>query len=359
MRKFNQVLLCIFVGCITYSCSMGNQGNGGNTLATGEVYVWNQGAYGQGNASVTGYSQVTHTAVQNVFENKNNRPIGDTIESAALLSGNLYIVVNGSNRIEEVDPKTMQEIGAIDFQGAASPWQMVAAGQNTAYVTEFYNKSVAIIDLNQRKVTATISVGANPEGITTSNGKAYVAVSGLGRGDTVAVIDMSSNSLSRYIRVGDNPTVVKTDQQGRVWVVCTGNYGYDANGNYDPSLETFGKIYVIDSGNDSIVKTIDVKGHPGGITLLDKVSEAFVNNNGIQVIDMQQLKLNPDKFLKRSFYAIAVDPAGNTPLLYGAVVTDYTTAGRVVVYNAGATNPAVVDSFKTGINPGSFSFIPE
>lgn len=357
MHKIYHSILYLALACFTVSCNLVNNGGSGNSSVTSEVYVWNQGAFGQGNASVTGYNPVTNTATQNIFATRNNRPIGDTIESATLVSGKLYIVVDGSNKIEVVDPSSMMETGSIGFQGSVSPWQLVAAGQNTAYVTEFYKKSVAVVDLNSLKVTSTITVGTYPEGIATANGKAYVAVSGLGRSDSVAVINMAANTISGYIKVGDNPTVVAADAEGRIWVVCTGNYGYDANGNYNSSLETFGKVNIINSSNDNVVNTIDVGGHPGGITLLDKESKAYVNNSGIQVIDMQQLTLIPGKLLNRTFYSIAIDPNSNKPVLYGSVVTDYTSAGHVVLYNLDTTLPTVVDSFKTGINPGAFSFI--
>ncbi|HKI44355.1 MAG TPA: DUF5074 domain-containing protein [Balneolales bacterium] len=323
------------------------------------VYVINEGNYGQANASVTTYDVSNGTTVGNAFYKKNKVLLGDVAQSSAVINGDLYILVYGSSKIVVTDKSTLSLVKTINYDTnkEKGPRQMVAVNSSKAYVTNLDSKNISVVDLANNAITSTIPLGSGPEGIVISNGKAYVALSNLGQGDSVAVIDAKTDQMIRKLKVADNPVDVAVDNQGRVWVVCVGNYGYDSKGNYNPSLETFGKIEVIDSSNDSIIKTIDVGGHPGDIALLPSMDRAYYNDGGIVSIDMKTLTTLGDTLVSGAYYSMDVAHDDQTPQLFVADAADYVSSGTIYRYDLTSSMPKRISSFSAGIIPGSFQFL--
>lgn len=324
-----------------------------------EVYVINEGDYTQGNASITAFNPSDGSTVSNAFYKQNNMLLGDVAQSAEVINNKLYILVYGSNRIFVTDENTLTLEKTINYDTnkEKGPRQIVDVGNSKAYVTNLDSKNISVIDLSNNTITGTIALGAGPEGVGVSNGKAYVALSDLGQGDSVAVIDTKTDQVTTKLKVGDNPVDVAVDDQGRVWVVCVGNYGYDSKGNYNPNLETFGKIVIIDSSNDTIVKTIDVGGHPGDIALLPSAGKAYYNDNGIVSIDMKTLTAQTDTLVTGTYYAMDVAQDDSKPQLYVADAGDYISAGTVTSYDLTTAMPQKITTFSAGLIPGSFGFI--
>ena len=323
------------------------------------VYVINEGNYGQGNASVTTYDVSNGTTVGNAFYKKNKVFLGDVAQSSMVINGNLYILVYGSSKIVVADKSTLSLVKTIsyDTNTEKGPRQMVDVNSSKAYVTNLDSKNISVVDVSSNTLTGTIPLGSGPEGIGISNGKAYVALSNLGQGDSVAVVDTKTDQVIKKLKVADNPVDVAVDKQGRVWVVCVGNYGYDTKGNYNPSLETFGKIEVIDSSNDSIIKTIDVGGHPGDIALLSSMDRAYYNDGGIVSIDMKTLTALGDTLVSGAYYSMDVAHDDQTPQLFVADAADYVSSGTIYRYDLTSSMPKGISSFSAGIIPGSFQFL--
>jgi|GEM_PF-2406584 len=326
-----------------------------------KVYVVNEGNFGQGNASITAYnlSDGTGTTTTNAFYKKNGLLLGDVAQSSTIINDKIYVLVYGNSRIFVADRNTLALDKTISYDAGKEkgPRQMVAVGSNKAYVTNLDSKNISIIDLTTNGLTGSIKLTSGPEGIAVSNGKAYAALNDLGEGDSLAVIDTQKDKVIKKIKVGDNPVDVAADNQGRVWVVCVGNYGYDSQGNYDPNLVTYGKIVVINSSDDTITKTIDVGGHPGDIALLPSLNRAYYNNGGIVSIDMKNLTALSDTLVKGSYYAMDVARDDQKPQLFVADAADYISSGTVINYDLTTTLPQKVTSFSAGIIPGAFGFV--
>ncbi|MEX2363269.1 MAG: DUF5074 domain-containing protein, partial [Balneolaceae bacterium] len=179
--KISLVALLIFAGCNTKSEP--------DEVTLAGIYVLNEGNFGQANASITSYNPETGVVTQNVYESVNGTPIGDALQSAALIDEKLYLVVNNSHKIEVVNPETFTNIGTIEIANGASPRYIAKAGEHKAYVTNLYANAVSIINLESLEETGSIEVGANPEGIAVVGTNAFVANSGFGNGNTVSIIN--------------------------------------------------------------------------------------------------------------------------------------------------------------------------
>ncbi|MCH8557819.1 MAG: T9SS type A sorting domain-containing protein [Balneolia bacterium] len=309
-----------------------------------QVIVVNQGAFLQGNASITAYDPATQTASQNVFQQANGRPLGDVATHTALINELLYIVVSNSDKIEVVNPQTFEAVATIfvdDFGGSSPQW-IQQVSETKAYVSNLTGTTISILDLDDNTITGSIEVGPNPDGIAVSNGKAYVALTAFGEGNEVAVVDVATDELLRTIEVHDNPQKVYADGSGRIWVVSTGDYGFG------DGPETFGEINVIDSETDEVTGVIEVGGRPFSMQFDEINNRAWIVNEGVQQINMDTLELEEELFSATPYFAIGFW-GGNDARLYGANVPDFGSSGSLDILNL---QGEVLSSFTTGIGPG-------
>jgi YVTN family beta-propeller protein len=93
----------------------------------------------------------------------------------------------------------------------------VAAGPK-AYVGNFKDNTISVIDLELKRVTATIPIPPGPHGmvITPDNRWLYVASDGA---STVSVVDTATDKLVENIEVGKNPHGVAVTRDGKYVLV--------------------------------------------------------------------------------------------------------------------------------------------
>ena len=323
-----------------------------------KVFVINEGSFGQANASVTVFYPETGDRTSDVFSTVNDRLLGDVANDAQWINGQLYIVVNNSHKIEIIDPNTYQSIRTIfidsDSHGG-SPRKILQVGADKAYVTNLFGNNVSVIDLDSGTEVGTIDVGPGPEGIVRSGDYAFVALSGMGQGNEVAVIDIASDELVTRMQVGDNPVHLAKAPDGLIWSVATGNYGFDESFRYDPELETFGEIVIINPVTLEISDRFDTGGHPGKLVFLDE-KQALLQLDGVKLIDVDNLAVNNGHFLERSLHSFDItrNPYHAEPALYVTVAPDFASSGRVVRYDISGE---AIDSFQAGIGPGAIAFL--
>ncbi|MCA1801178.1 MAG: T9SS type A sorting domain-containing protein [Rhodothermaceae bacterium] len=316
------------------------------------IYVINEGAFLQGNASVTGYDAGSATVTQNAFFAKNGRPLGDVANSASIIDDYLYIVVNNSHAVEVVDKNDLRSVARIEIDdtNGGSPRHLLQVDENRAFVTNLFDNSISVIDLTTNTVTNTFAVTGFPEGLVMAAGKVFVAQSGLGGGNSVAVVDPVAMELTNTIEVGDNPQVIRVHSNGSVWVLCTGDYGFDESFNYDPDRETFGEIHIIDPAEETTIRIIEIGGHPTDMKFHGPTGTLYVLNNGIQVVNTETFEAGDEKLINRflnSFSIIDTDE----PMLIGGIAPDFSSGGRAVMFSM---EGVAADSFATGIGPRDF-----
>ena len=104
-------------------------------------------------------------------------------------NGSIYFV-DMYNNAKEFDISS-RYITTIDV---SSPRYMMKVSENKAYVTDWGINGVQVLDLEQNKITSSITCGLGPEGIVVSNGYAYVCnVGGWSLDNTISVIDVNTD----------------------------------------------------------------------------------------------------------------------------------------------------------------------
>ena len=104
------------------------------------------------------------------------------------------------------------EVGGSYLIGTKPARGVVSADSSRLYVSNFGSNAVAVYDMDNGKVIASVSVGSRPDGLALSNSENYVLVLNSQSGD-VAVIqkrtatkrDPNEYSLLTMIAVGVQP----------------------------------------------------------------------------------------------------------------------------------------------------------
>jgi len=160
------------------------------------------------------------------------KELGDVGNDIQAYGGRLYAVINCSHKVEVMDRKA-RHISQIDIPNCR---YMAFRGDKmyvSAYVGSVANPellgSVFEVDTATLQITREVKVGHQPDELCVMGNKLYVVNSGgylTNRYDsTISVIDLQSFTEIRKINVGLNPTRIRKDDHQRLWVACQGNYG--------------------------------------------------------------------------------------------------------------------------------------
>ena len=121
----------------------------------------------------------------------------------------IYGAKSDSNAVTRVNAGTYGDMLTIPV--GQGPWGVACNPKDSTvlYVTNYGGNSVSVVNCNDATVTATISVGTQPEGLcfTPDGSKVYVCNSG---SNTVSIIDTASKTVVSTVNVGNKPTNVTT-----------------------------------------------------------------------------------------------------------------------------------------------------
>ncbi|MEQ1581604.1 MAG: hypothetical protein ABL964_13510 [Steroidobacteraceae bacterium] len=196
-------------------------------------------------------------------------------------------------------------------------------GRRRLYVAELGNDSVAVVDLDTRKVLRTLTGFDEPQGIAyvASTDEVYVANGGDG---SVRILKGTDGSPAGRIELGDEADNVRVDRLQRF--VAVGHGG--------------GALALIDPVERTKIADIPLHGHPESFQLSRDGSRAYVNVPGageVAVVDLanrKPLQAWPTGKLKANF-----------PMALGetesAVWVAFRSPSRLVSFDSNSGKPAV------------------
>ena len=222
------------------------------------MYVLNGSA-----ETVSKMNMESNTIVQNILNT------GQLPNQIAVYDQMIYVVNSGTDDITIIDPENDQQVfNTIALDPGNNPWAIGFPGTNKAYVTNFLDHSVSVVNLETGAVQKRIEVGIGPEGILVHENHAFVANTGFtGYGQpyaqaSVSIIDSRTDSVTHTLPVPANAQDLAVDPLGRIHVVCTGDFG---------SIPGQVVIIDLDTGlsmdTPAVVDTLSIGGTPSDIVI--------------------------------------------------------------------------------------------
>jgi DNA-binding beta-propeller fold protein YncE len=268
-----------------------------------------------------------------------------------------YVVSSGSNRIDVIDLDRVIGRSVIDLGSGTSPYSLALAGAGDAYVSSWMTNDVAHVDLTAGRVVNRTPVGRGPEGVlfvatggergspagVPPAGDLYVTVTNyvapyVYDAGEVVVMSVPVDTVRARLRVGINPQSLALAPDGRIHVVCTGDYG--PNGGVE------GELFVIDPEVPAVVDSVALGGSPVAAVPLSRDRGCTAGfTGGLRIYDLASRTASEANAIRGAEFltAMAFDPVSG--LLY---VSDFDD-DRVYVVDAGADT--LVTSFATGDGP--------
>ncbi len=191
--------------------------------------------------------------------------IGQWPNQVTSFNAKLYVVNSGTDNIMVIDPQKASQVEKnIVFPQGSNPYFMAFVARNKAYVTNLMANTVSVVDIESGVVLKNIPVGTGPEGIIIVENEAYITNTGGYpdySGSSVTIINTLTDTVKQTILVPANPQDLALAPDGRIHVLCTGNFA-----------DITGKVVVIDrwagpGWTPAVVDTIQLGGSPGDIVI--------------------------------------------------------------------------------------------
>ena len=317
------------------------------------VFVTNEGPFSNGTGTISYFNKTNSTTSNDIFQSKNGYPLGSIVQSMSIYNSKGYIVVNNAGKVEIVDAGTFASAGVIS--NLNNPRYFLGVNSTTGYVSEWgadgMTGAIKVVNLSTNTVTSTIATGKGAENMLKVGNKVYVACGGgFGNDSVVTVIDALTNAVTGTIDVGANPKSLQLDANGKIWVLCAGQWDV----NYS-MLEKTGSLVRINSTTDSVELSLPLASmysQPFNLVInAAKTSLYYTFDSKVYTQSVTASTLNTTAVISRFFYGLGIDPA--TDYIYGADAGNFSSNGNVLRYNVSG---AVIDSFAVGIGPGGFCF---
>jgi DNA-binding beta-propeller fold protein YncE len=308
-------------------------------LAPGNgFFVLNEGNFGWGEARLGFYDLNEQQYFPRLFQQTNDRPLGNVGQSMLLHEGFLYIVVNNSEKIEILDPTDqLRSVGVID--GLTSPRYMLPVSANKAYVTDLYADAISILDLDTRKKTGSIPAKGWTEELIRIDDAVWVTCR---ESDYIYQIDIQNDKIIDSLQVGYGSRSILKDPKQKLWVLCYG------------SLEEGipGKVLRIDPGTRTIEweNLFSNAQRPADMVYSPQQNSLYIAAGGlfrtkVDMPDLQPFGTNSG----RQWYALGIHPQNGH--LLSADAKDYLQAGEIFEWNEEGMR---VQAFEAGIIPVDF-----
>jgi hypothetical protein len=331
------------------------------------LYLVNEGNMYMNKASLDYVDFRMGSYRKNIYNQANpevTKGLGDVGNDVGVYGSKLYVVINGSNKVEVLNVKTGKRIQQIDIINC----RYITFSRGKAYVSAYLgqigdpkapNGIVAEIDTSSLKETKRVEVGRQPEEMAVVGNNLYIANSGgytPGNYErTISVINLDTFKEIKRIPVAVNLHRLKADRYGDLYVTSRGDY-----------LDVPSKLYVIDTKTDLVKKVFDVAA--SNIVIDDDLayiySSSFNIITGQSTVSYDMINIKDEVLLGRKFIADGTDKVIKVP--YGLAVhpvskdvfvtdaTDYVTPGVLYCFDATGKKKWSVE---TGDIPAQFAFV--
>jgi DNA-binding beta-propeller fold protein YncE len=319
-------------------------------IAAAGVFVLNEGLFTQGNASVGYFALEDEQWTADLFQAANNRPLGDILQSMTIVENQAYLVLNNSQRIEVVDVQTFQSVGAIE--GLGSPRYLLPLGNGQAYVSDLFGGQIQVVNLAERSLVQTIPLPESwAEQLAQVGEEVFVACpSSWGQPPSrwLYVIDTRTHSVVDSIAVGLSPQALALDGEGKLWVLCAGDF----------ASATPGGLYRIDPASKAVLKALPFSDTNIGFAPRLAIDAAggrlYYTKDGLYAVSVQSEALPSQPLIPaqgREFYGLGIEPESGRIWLGDA--RDYQSRGQVLYFEP---NGELIDAFEAGFLPNGFVF---
>ncbi|MEG2365360.1 MAG: YncE family protein [Alistipes sp.] len=299
-----------------------------------------EGNFCYGNASLSLYIPAERRVENELFIRANGMNLGDVAQSIALHNGLAYIVVNNSGVVYVVDTRTFEVQRTIT--GLTSPRYIHFVDDKKAYITDLYDPHIAVVDLQNHRITRRISTNGHRSTEQMVQYGRYIFTNCWSNDHKILVVDSQTDALVDSIEVGRQPSSLALDRHNKLWTITDGAELY----RIDAATRTVEQVFHFERGTFA-----------ARLALNGTRDTLYYINGAVWRMPVVADHLPYIPFLAENgtiYYGLTVDPV--TSEVYVADAIDYVQPGMIYRFTPDGTE---VDRFRVGITPGAFCFKPQ
>jgi hypothetical protein len=307
------------------------------------AYILNEGNFQWGNARLDYVNLSSGVVTKDIFNSVNSRPVGDVLQSATYIKGNIWLVVNNSGKIEVINPKDCQSIRSIS--GFQSPRYALSVSNDWVWVSDLYANGIHIVSSGDLEKTGFISLPGwteqmllHPTGVWVTNVRRRF----------VYIVHPELNSIVDSVEVGLGNQNIVQDLSGNIWILAAG----------DAVQNVPGRITCVDPETRQIVKQFIFNG-PGGHSLAmshDKNYLFYIYAGAVWKLSLQADNLPDAPIVPAStdniLYGLSIHPKLDRVFVLDA--KDYVSEGKVYEYSY---TGELKREFSAGVIPSNMIFV--
>jgi len=333
-------LVFISFGAI-FSCKKEPNNPNPSDLGKG-CFIVNEGNYNWGNATLDYYDFSTETLTSDLFQKVNNRPLGDVFQSMIIYNKRAYLVINNSGKVEVCNATTMESIATLT--GLNSPRYILPISDTKFYITDLYDKNIAVVDPASVSITKKILLNYWSEELIFSDNQVFVCAM---KSEYVYVVNPLNDQIIDSISVGYSPSSIVKASNGNLFVISEGS-------PIAPIVNS--SITEINPISHSIVNQWTLSSSGGRCLRTNKMATVlyFIFDKNIYYYDVGTSNLPSGVRIlgqTRNFYGINVRPDNGDLYVFDA--KDYVQRGALLIFDHSGNLRKEV---KTGIIPSAAYF---
>ncbi len=174
-----------------------------------------------------------------------------------------YIVNSGTADVYMYDLVSQSVVRTVNIGAYRNPYRIAQIAPDTFIVTNWMTSTITKFTASGESLGEFPIAGDYPQGILVLGDTSYITTVSFVWNDTsydhgfVAVWDNRGDSTILPLQVGENPNDLAVGPDGKLFVVCTGEY------------DGTGSVYVIDPQQPEVIDSIPIGGDPTDIAILD------------------------------------------------------------------------------------------
>ncbi len=172
----------------------------------------------------------------------------------------LYVISSMSNQLhvfyKSEDGIELEREVDLGLEYNRNPYSAALTHDNRLLITNIVSNNLSVLNLNSWEIDTLWNTGLAPEGVAVDENFAYVVNSNYENysynSGSVYKFDLESGEMIDSITVGYNSQFVEIDAEGRLHVLCTGNFN-----------DIRAEIWVIDpSTGFDLIQILEIDGYP-------------------------------------------------------------------------------------------------
>ncbi len=340
MSIYNYILSLLMAWCF-FGCAkeeIGPQYPSDNLLYGNKVLVLNEGNFGWGNAEISAYYPDHFKISNGLYASINSGSLGDVCQSGVRFQDEYLIVVNNSGKIAVLDTASLQL--KREISGLTSPRHLNMLSSSKAYVSDLYGDAITVINPLTGQISGSITAPGWTEQMVEAGGNVYCS---LPNNSSLLRIDTSNNTMLDTVYVGEHPGSLVKDQNGMLWVLCSGSSGPAQIVQLNPATNTVLRTLVFDASDS-----------PSSLRINGVGDRLYYLNDAVYELSILSVALPVSPLINsegRNYYGLGVHPSTNE--IYVTDARDYIQPGIVFRYTQSGI---FIDSADTGIIPQGIIF---